>query len=214
MMSDVVATSSNNSETQASASATAVAVTIDGVIIDWMTGLRAHVAARLGKAPQRLTPNVSWNLAEWGVDDPQPYLERFLSSPMAGRVHPIQGAAEGLAQLSSAGFTIVPVTRRQHMVGDNSDSQAAARDITLKWFDAHPELGISPDDIVFTNDPVGVDASIWIDNAPRRVERLLEQDKPVWLLPQPWNRSVHNRPGVNVLFEGWDSISDLIAAQN
>lgn len=192
---------------------TAVAVTLDGVVIDWMTGLRSHVAARIGVAPQRLPSNVSWNLAEWGVDDPRPYLKGFLTSPMAGRVKPIKGAAEGLAKLREAGLAVLSVTRRQHMVGDDPDSQAIAREITLQWCVDNPELGIQPDDLVFTNDPVAVEAKVWVDNAPRRVERLVAENKPVWLLPQPWNRSVRNRPGIKVLFDGWESIDDLIADQ-
>ena len=193
---------------------TTVAVTVDGVVIDWMTGLRAHVAARKAVPPKRLTPNVSWNLVEWGVRDPQKYLRGFLSSPMAARVGVIDGAAEGLARLVDAGFTVVATTRRQHMVGDDDGAQAKAHAVTLQWFRQHPELGIDEGNLLFTADPVAVDADVWIDNAPRRVERLLEVGKPVWLLLQPWTRSVHNRPGVNVLFDGWDSIDDLIAANS
>ena len=59
-----------------------------------------------------------------------------------------------------------------------------------------------------------MDADVWVDDAPRRVKRLAESDKPVWLLPQPWNRSVMQSAGVNVLFDGWDSVADLIAAHS
>ncbi len=188
-----------------------VAVTVDGVVIDWMKGLRSHVGARLRVAPRHLTPNVSWNLSEWGVDDPTPYLRNFLTSPMAARVDAIGGAAEGLAQMRDAGMLVQAVTRRQHMVGDDGADQSKAHDITLQWFNDHPELGVEAGDVVFTNDPVSVDADIWIDNAPRRVERLIDADRSVWVLPQPWNRSVQTRTGVNVLFDGWDSVGDLIA---
>lgn len=192
--------------------ATTVAVAADGVIIDWVTGLRAHVAARLRVPPERLNENVSWNLAEWGVDNPQEYLRGFLSSPMAARVSPIDDAAQGLAELRGAGFSVLAVTRRQHMVGDDAYARSKAREITAQWFENHPELGVGPSEVVFTADPVSVSADVWIDNAPGRVERLLKQNKPVWVMPQPWNRSVQTRPGVHILFDGWKSVDDLIGA--
>ena len=53
-----------------------------------------------------------------------------------------------------------------------------------------------------------------MDDAPRRVQRLVEAEKPVWVLPQPWNRSVVQHPGVHVLFDGWSSVDDLIATHS
>ncbi len=199
-------------ESKAGLVAPTVAVTVDGVVIDWVKGLKSHVAARLRLPPMELPENVSWNLAEWGVSDPEPFLRDFLASSMSARVQVIPGAAEGLARLRDAGFLVLAVTRRQHMVGNDEQAQQKAREITLQWFDSHPELGVHTSDVLFTSDPVSVEADIWIDNAPRRVERLLEMDKPVWLLPQPWNRAVHTREGLNILFDGWQSVDDLIAA--
>ena len=191
-----------------------VAVTMDGVIANWVRGLRSHVATRHGVADQQLALNVSWDLSEWDVSDPAATIREFLLSPMSGRLKVVPGAAEGVTRLRDAGFKVCAVTRRDHMVGDSADDQGKTRAIARQWFAAQPELGIGHDDIVFTEDPVALDADVWIDDSPRRVLRLAEADKPVWLLPQPWNRSVMQQGGVSLLFDGWASIDDLIAAHS
>jgi len=179
-----------------------VALTMDGVIANWVKGLRAHVAARHGVADRQLALNVSWDLSEWGVDDPAGTIRDFLLSPMSGRLKLVEGADAGIARLQSAGFRVLAVTRRDHMVGDRPDDQDTTRHIARQWFAGQPQLGIGDDGIVFTEDPVGVDADVWVDDAPRRVKRLVEAEKPVWVLPQPWNRPVVQHPGVHVLFDG------------
>ena len=195
-------------------SAPTVAVTMDGVIANWVKGLRAHVAARHAVADRQLALNVSWDLSEWGVTDPAATIREFLLSPMSGRLKLVEGVEDGITRLHSAGFRVIAVTRRDRMVGDNPDDQSTTRDIVRQWFAGQPQLGIGADDIVFTEDPVGLDADVWVDDAPRRVKRLIEADKPVWLLPQPWNRTVMQNDGVNVLFDGWSSVDDLIAAHS
>ena len=187
---------------------------MDGVIANWVKGLRAHVAARNAVADRELALNVSWDLSEWGVDDPAATIREFLLSPMSGRLKLVAGADAGVARLQSAGFRVLAVTRRDNMVGDDAGDRSRTREIVHQWFADKPELGIDAADITFTEDPVSVDADVWVDDAPRRVRRLVEADKPVWLLPQPWNRSVVQHAGVNVLFDGWDSVDDLIAAHS
>ena len=187
---------------------------MDGVIANWVKGLRAHVAARHAVADRQLALNVSWDLSEWDVADPAATIRNFLLSPMSGRLKLVDGVEAGIARLQSAGFRVVAVTRRDHMVGDNPDDRDRTREIVRQWFAGQPQLGIGGDDIVFTEDPVAVDADVWVDDAPRRIRRLAEADKAVWLLPQPWNRSVMQHQGVNVLFDGWSSVDDLIAAHS
>ena len=187
---------------------------MDGVIANWVKGLRAHVAARHAVADRQLALNVSWDLSEWGVTDPAGTIREFLLSPMSGRLKLVEGAEGGVARLQSAGFRVLAVTRRDHLVGDNPDDQSKTREIARQWFAGQPHLGVAGDDIVFTDDPVAIDADVWVDDAPRRVKRLVEASKPVWLLPQPWNRSVVQQPGVSVLFDGWSSVDDLIAAHS
>ena len=187
---------------------------MDGVVANWVKGLRSHIATRHGVADGQLAMNVSWDLSEWDVADPAGAIREFLLSPMSGRLKLVEGAETGIARLQSAGFRVVAVTRRDHLVGDNPDDQSRTREIARQWFAGHPQLGIGEDDIVFTEDPVAMDADVWVDDAPRRVKRLAEAAKPVWLLPQPWNRSVMQHQGVSVLFDGWDSADDLIAAHS
>ena len=204
--------SSNSSST--GSNATTVAVAMDGVIANWVKGLRAHVAARHAVADRQLALNVSWDLSEWGVADAAATIREFLLSPMSGRLKLVDGADSGVAALQAAGFRVIATTRRDHLVGDNPDDQSRTREIAQQWFADQPELSIDRNDIVFTEDPVSVDADVWVDDAPRRVRRLAEADKAVWVLPQPWNRSVVQHPGVQVLFDGWGSVDDLIAAHS
>ncbi len=202
------------SSASSNSNAPTVAVTMDGVIANWVKGLRAHVAARNAVADQQLALNVSWDLSEWGVNDPAATIRDFLLSPMSGRLKPVAGSAEGVATLQSAGFRVLAVTRRDHLVGDLADDQEKTREIARQWFKDQDDLSLDTDDLVFTEDPVALEADVWIDDSPRRVQRLAEVDKPVWLLPQPWNRSVMQSNGVNILFDGWESVGDLIAAHS
>ena len=186
---------------------------MDGVIANWVKGLRAHVAARRGVADQMLALNVSWDLSEWGVTDPAATIREFLLSPMSGRLKLVPGAIEGVHRLRDAGFRVVATTRRDHLVGDDPEDQGKTREIAHQWFAANPELEMADEEILFTPDPVSVDADVWIDDSPRRVRRLVESGKPVWLLPQPWNRSVVQVDGVGLLFDGWSSVEDLISSR-
>jgi len=187
---------------------------MDGVIANWVKGLRAHVAARHAVADRQLALNVSWDLSEWDVEDPAAMIREFLLSPMSGRLKLVDGAEGGIGALQSAGFRVLAVTRRDHMVGNNPDDQTRTREIARQWLAGQPQLGMSADDIVFTEDPVGLDADVWVDDAPRRVKRLVEAAKPVWVLPQPWNRTVVQHPGVHVLFDGWRSVEELISTHS
>ena len=104
------------------------------------------------------------------------------------------------------------LTRRERMAGDDPADKEVARETTRQWFAEKPDLGISEDDIVFTDDPVAADADIWMDDSPQRAERLLDAGKEVWMLPRPWNRDACKHPQINILYEGWDSIGDLISS--
>ncbi len=188
-----------------------VAISLDGVIANWVKGLRSHVATRKGVADRQLDENVSWDLSEWGVTNPKKMLRDFLVSPMMGRLHLMAGAEQGIATLRDAGFDVMVLTRRQRMAGDDQADKAIARQTTQRWFAEKPELGVGDDDIVFTDDPVSASADIWIDDSPQRAERLLAAGKEVWLLPRPWNRKACKHPEVNILYDGWDSIGDLIS---
>ena len=207
-------TSSQSPQSDSAGAPTTLAINLDGAIANWVKGLRSHVASRRGVADRQLAENVSWDLSEWGVSDPKPIMREFMLSPMVGRLNLIDGAATGLARLHEAGLAVLVLTRRERMAGDDADDKALARDTTLRWFASQPGLGIGADDIVFTDDPVAADADLWLDDAPLRVHRLLSAGKQVWLLPRPWNREVRKHPDINVLYEGWDSIGDLIAAAN
>lgn len=193
---------------------TTVAISLDGVIANWVKGLRAHVAARQGVADRQLAMNVSWDMSEWGVTDPRATVSDFLMSPMMERLTLVDGVESGLAQLHGAGLSVLVLSRRVSMVGADPSDQAHVRDATRRWFASRPELGIGAGDIMFTDDPVATDADVWVDDAPVRVERLVAANKPVWLLPQPWNRSVRQLSGASILYEGWDSAHELVASLN
>ncbi len=189
-----------------------VAISLDGVIANWVKGLRSHVATRHGVADQQLAENVSWDLSEWGVTDSRKTLREFMLSPMLGRLHVVAGAETGMARLREAGFGVLVLTRRERMAGDDPNDKAVARATTRRWFAERPELGVADDDIVFADDLVSANADIWVDDAPRRAERLLSAGKEVWMLPRPWNRETCQRPDVQILYDNWHSIGDLISA--
>jgi len=148
---------------------TIFAVDLDGVCSDFYGRMREIAAEWFECDFAQLTPDVSYGLAEWGIENQLQYesLHRlalhqrdlFRTSPM------IPGARLYLRKLSDEGIRIRIVTHRLFL----EYSHQASVSQTIEWLDKN---GIPYSDLCFMKEKEQVGADIYVDDAPHNVEQL------------------------------------------
>jgi 5'(3')-deoxyribonucleotidase len=160
-------------------------VDLDGVCGDYTTAFRAVVAEELGKDPEQLPTERSWDFGEWGIDGPEEFdrLHRLavLEHRMFRHMPAIEGAAECLWRLSDAGVWIRIITHRLYV---NWGHAVAVAD-TVAWLD---DTGIPYRDICFLGAKPEVDADTYIDDGAHNVDSLREAGHHVIVFDAPYNR--------------------------
>jgi 5'(3')-deoxyribonucleotidase len=146
-----------------------VGVDLDGVCADFYRRMREIAAEWLESDLDTLTPDVSYGLREWGIEDDEQYnslhrfavtqRELFKTEPM------IPGARKYLRQLSDEGARIRIITHRLfiHFFHKTAVEQ------TIDWLDEH---GIPYWDLCFMKEKEQVGADVYIDDSPDNIERL------------------------------------------
>ena len=146
-----------------------IGVDLDGVCSDFYGRMREIAAEWFERPLDQLTPDVSYELREWGIEKPDQYesLHRFAvtqrqlfeTSPM------IPGARLHLRKLSDEGARIRIVTHRLfiHYFHNLAVSQ------TVDWLDRH---GIPYWDLCFMKDKEQVGADIYVEDSPANITRL------------------------------------------
>ena len=146
-----------------------VGVDLDGVCADFYRRMREIAAEWLESDLDALTPDVSYGLREWGIEDDEQYnslhrfavtqRELFKTEPM------IPGARKYLRQLSDEGARIRIITHRLfiHFFHKTAVEQ------TIDWLDQH---GIPYWDLCFMKEKEQVGADVYIDDSPDNIERL------------------------------------------
>jgi len=144
-------------------------VDLDGVCADFYTRLR-EIAAEWFEVPLgRLPRNVSYGLAEWGIETKDQYesLHRFAvterglfeTAPM------IPGARKYLRKLSDEGYRIRIITHRLFI---QFFHETAVKQ-TIRWLDHY---GIPYWDLCFMKDKDQVGADIYVEDNPDNLETL------------------------------------------
>jgi 5'(3')-deoxyribonucleotidase len=143
-------------------------VDLDGVVGDFYKAMRVVAAEWLGVPIERLTTDVSFGLAEWGLT-PERYesMHRFAVTQRAlfRDMELIDGAAPALRRLSTEDVHIRIVTHRLFIPYFH---QEAVRQ-TVEWLDY---WGIPYRDLCLAGDKVAVGADLYIEDSPRNVEAL------------------------------------------
>lgn len=159
---------------------------LDGVCADYLAALRAVAAEARGVDPAALPEPKTWGLEEW-VGDHDGFLRCHRHAVSERRIfrslEPLPGAIRAVRRLSSEGHLIRVISNR---LGDGVD-RAAAADDTLRWLDEH---GLPWDDIAFVSDKSTVAADVYIDDAPRVIERLRLAGLTVVIADLPYNRHI------------------------
>ncbi|MCL2209727.1 MAG: 5'-nucleotidase [Treponema sp.] len=144
-------------------------VDLDGVVGDFYGTIRKIAAEWLNKPLDALTPEISYGLAEWGIDEFGGYdrLHRFAVTQrnIFRDMDPIENAPAVLRKLSSQGIRIRIITHRLFL----KFSHRATITQTVDWLD---NFDIPYWDICFMNDKGAVGAHVYIDDAPENIINL------------------------------------------
>lgn len=178
-------------------------VDLDGVCADHAEAFRRVVAAERGIEPNELTPQTTWDFAEWGLDRTtfeSTHKRAVLEHRMFRNMPVMAGAAEALWRLSDAGVWIRLITHRLY----TNWGHAIAVGDTVAWLDEH---GIPYRDLCFLGDKPEVDADAYIDDAPHNVEALRRAGAEALVFDQPYNRDL---PGPRV--ESWAEAEQWVLA--
>ena len=144
-------------------------VDLDGVCADFYSRMREIAAEWFETNIDRLTPQVSYGLSEWGIKNQDQYesLHRFAVTQrdLFRTLRMIPGARKYLRKLSDEGFRIRIITHRLFI----QFFHAAAVQQTIEWLDKN---GIPYWDLCFMKDKDQIGADIYIEDSPENIVRL------------------------------------------
>ena len=149
-------------------------VDLDGVVADFLAGLRPIAAEWMGVPERSLPTQVSYGLAEWQLErmgnDPADGYERLHRFAMTQRnlfrdLPPIVDAPATLRRLSALGVRIRIITHRLYI--EHFHRQALMQ--TIDWLDHH---GIPYWDLCFMKEKAAVGADLYIEDSPENIASL------------------------------------------
>jgi len=147
-------------------------VDLDGVVGDFYGAIRGIAAEWLDRPVDSLTPEVSFGLNEWGIDEYGGYekLHRFAvtQKDLFRVMAPIKDAPATLRKLSVRGIRIRIITHRLFLKYFHKESIRQ----TVEWLDAHD---IPYWDLCLMKDKGAVGAHVYLDDSPGNVKLLRQQ---------------------------------------
>jgi len=162
-------------------------VDLDGVVADFIAGMKPIAAEWLGVAEQELTDEVSYGFKEWKLGGQKGYadLHRFaLRERRLFEVLPVvEGAGVALRRLSRRGVRIRIITHRLYIPWFHR--QAVVQ--TVEWLEKH---GIPYWDLCFMAAKSSVDADVYVEDAPENIEKLRAAGRNVIVMRNSTNKHV------------------------
>jgi beta-phosphoglucomutase-like phosphatase (HAD superfamily) len=162
-------------------------VDLDGVVADFIQGLKPVAAEWLGVQTASLTDDVSYGFKEWNIGDDEAYndLHRFAlkERDLFANLPLIDGAAAALRRLSTRGIRIRIITHRLYIPWFHR--QAIVQ--TLEWLETH---GIPYWDLCFMAAKSSVDADVYVEDSPKNIEALRAAGREVIVFQNSTNRNL------------------------
>lgn len=144
-------------------------VDLDGVCGDFYGEMKTIAAEWLDIPEEELTDDVSFNMDEWGIEEPGGYqtLHRFAITQrdLFKRMEPIKDAPVTLRRLSEQGIRIRIITHRLCIKFFHKEAVTQ----TTEWLDYH---GIPYWDLCFMRDKSAVGANLYVEDKPENVRAL------------------------------------------
>jgi 5'(3')-deoxyribonucleotidase len=177
-------------------------VDLDGVVGDFYGAMRKIAAEWVNKPLEALTPQVSFGLEEWGLNEFGGYekLHRFAVTQrdLFRIMEPIRDAPAVLRKLSCRGIRIRIITHRLFI----KYSHSATITQTVEWLDNYD---IPYWDLCFLNDKGSVGAHVYIDDSPANIKSLRSQGCRTIVFSNSTNHSLSGPRA-----ENWQDIERLV----
>ncbi|GHV70435.1 putative 5'(3')-deoxyribonucleotidase [Spirochaetia bacterium] len=177
-------------------------VDLDGVVGDFYGAMRRIAAGWLDMPIEKLSPEVSYGLDEWGIAEHGGYdrLHRFAVTQrnLFRDMEPIKNAPSTLRKLSNRGIRIRIITHRLFLKYSHRTSITQ----TVDWLDT---WDIPYWDLCFMNDKGAVGAHVYIDDAPANVISLRDHGCRTIVFSNSTNRSL---PGPRA--DSWEEVERLV----
>ena len=159
-------------------------VDLDGVVADFIQGLKPIAAEWLGVPVTSLTDEVSYGFREWDIGDYED-LHRFAVKERAlfASLPLIEGAAPALRRISSQGIRIRIITHRLYIQWFHR--QAIVQ--TVEWLEKH---GIPYWDLCFMAAKSSVGADVYVEDSPANIRALRDIGKEVIVFRNSTNREL------------------------
>jgi beta-phosphoglucomutase-like phosphatase (HAD superfamily) len=180
-------------------------VDLDGVVANFISGIKPIAAEWLGVAPETLTDEVSYGFGEWKLGGKRGYedLHRFaLKEKRLFETLPvIDGAAASLRRLSRQGVRIRIITHRLYIPWFHRQ----AVNQTVEWLEKN---GIPYWDLCFMAAKSSVDANVYVEDSPGNIDLLRTAGKKVIVMRNSTNRHIKG-PAAEI----WDEVEDWVKAE-
>jgi len=177
-------------------------VDLDGVVADFIGGLKPLAAEWLGVEAGELTDNISYGFNEWKLGGVKGYdaLHRFaVKERHLFQILPeMPGAAAALRRLANRNIRIRIITHRLYIQWFHR--QAIAQ--TVEWLE---QRGIPYWDLCFMASKSSVDADVYVEDSPKNIEALRRAKKQVIVFRNSTNRGLA-APGA----DNWSEVEDWV----
>lgn len=177
-------------------------VDLDGVVADFIAGLKPIAAEWLGVGPSELTDEVSYGFPEWKIGGKRGYNDLHRYAVKERRLFEtlpvVPGAAAALRRLSRQGVRIRIITHRLYI--EWFHRQAVNQ--TVEWLEKN---GIPYWDLCFMAAKSSVEADVYVEDSPTNIEMLRKAGKKVIVMRNSTNRHV-NGPAA----ETWEELEKWV----
>jgi 5'(3')-deoxyribonucleotidase len=176
-------------------------VDLDGVVADFIGGLRPIAAEWLGKDPEDLTPEPSYGFPEWGLDGEEyERLHRFavVERDLFANLQPLSGGPPALRRLSNEGVRTRTITHRLYIKHFHETAILQ----TVRWLD---HQGIPYWDLCFMRDKRAVGAELYVEDSPSNIEALKESGAEVIIFDNSTNRQIDG-----LRAHSWEEVEKIV----
>ena len=177
-------------------------VDLDGVVGDFYGAIRKIAADWLDRPLENLTPEVSYGLEEWDIDEFGGYdrLHRFAVTQknIFRDMEPIKNAPAVLRKLSNLDIRIRIITHRLFLKYSHRTTVTQ----TVEWLDNYD---IPYWDICFMKDKGAVGAHVYIDDAPENIFSLRKLGCKTIVFSNSTNKDI---PGPRA--DNWFDVEHLV----
>lgn len=181
---------------------TIIGIDIDGVLADYVYGLRTFVSEKLGVPRSQLPEPTDYHFSNWGEDFTKNFRNYHAEAVNKGLYLALDStafASQVVSILNDEEYHIRIITSRFVKPGQHA---TVVKDTAL-WLDNN---GIPYRDIMFTSRKTDVYADLYIDDAPSNIEEFQKAGKNALIFNTSYNQEVTGYPRVN----NWLEVKDYI----